>query len=354
MNSLVTLLRTMFPDTQIAPGTEPNQLAILARPAEHEKIKAAVTELDKDEPAETAPRITIYSVEVPGPRGTASVMSILQSMFPSAQFSLGTEAGKLVVMARPDEHKRIQAAVDEMAEKEPPETAPRFATYTVDAGRRGASTTLIALLSEQYPNARFSQGLERGHILAWARPDEHKRIQATLDELTKNAPPPELGYQLTTYTLATGNAAAVSNATSILRSMFPDAFFSAGNESGKLVAWARPADHPRIARIVDEVGKPEPPETAPRVQVYTFQSMAKGPAGSRSVNSLVTLLRTMFPDTQVAPGTEPNQVAILARPAEHEKIKVAVAEIDKDEPAEIAPRITIYNVEVPGPAAPPA
>ena len=343
---VISVLKTMFPDVQISVGTEPNKLVVLARPAEHQKIQAAIDVLDKEEPPETAPRVVVYSVEAPGPKGIAGITPILEAMFPGVQFTLGTEPGKLVVLARPAEHEKIKSAIDEICVKEPPETARRFVTYTVDAGRRGAISTLISILSEQYPGARISAGLERGHILVWARPDEHKKIQATIDELTKNAPPPELGYKLSIYSVESGGSTAVSNAIGILKSMFPDAYFSSGSEPGKLVVWARPQDHPRIEGIIKEVGKPEPPETAPRIVVYTLHAApaTRGTPAAAGIAGVLSVMRTMFPSAEFSPGTEPNKLVVLARPAEHAKIKAAIDELDKPEPPETAHRVAVYTV----------
>lgn len=349
----ITVLKTMFPDVQFSPGNNPRDVVVLARPAEHVKIKAALAELDKKEPPDSAPRVVVYTLETAGPAGVTGAIGILQTLFPDAQFSAGTEPRSLVALARPDDHQAIKAAVEEISKKEPPDKAYRLATYTIEAGRRGAISTLISILSEHYPNAKFTPGLERGHLFAWARPDDQKRIQATLDELTKNMPPPDMGYKLVIYTLESGGAAAVNSAMGILKSMFPDASVSAGSEPGKLVVWARPQDHPRIAPIVKEVGKAEPPETAPRIEVYVLHSTppsSKGRAAQSPNVAAVTVLQTMFPEAQFSPGTDPRHVVALARPAEHVKIKAAVAELDKKEPPESAPRVVAYTLESAGPA----
>jgi type II secretory pathway component GspD/PulD (secretin)/predicted RNA binding protein with dsRBD fold (UPF0201 family) len=337
-NSALSLLRTMFPDAQVAAGADPDQIVVLARPAMHVKIKAALDDLTKEDAASTA-KVAIYQIDTPGAKGVTSMMTLLQTMFPDAQFSEGTEPGKLVVVAKPDEHTKIHAAIDEMSPKEPPETAPRFATYVVDASRTRAVTSVIAILEERHPAAKFSAGLERGHILAFARPEEHKKIQDTLDQLTKNIPPPAESYRYAVYRLESGGAAAVTNAVAILKMLFADGYFAPSGEPGKIVVWARPADLPRVESILKEVGKREPAETAPRITIYQMDS-----TGALTATGAMSLLTTMYPEAQFSAGQEPGSIVTLARPEDHAKIKATIAEMSQKGPADKTRKIVVYTV----------
>ncbi len=414
-SSLLSVLKTLFPNAQITPDARSRRLIIWALPSEQEAIKSAIEKIDAAGPAETQEKLMVYPVSDIDPAtailslqealpdiklisdakaGTllawaspwehqaiekvlkqmqagaeaqskpklvvyevaegdpVSMVAVLRALVPRAQVVADAKTRSIGATATPQEHELIRSAVEQMSKKEPPEKAHRLVTYTIDAGRRSAISTVISILGEQYPGARFTPGLERGHILAWARPDDQKRIQATIDELTKNTPPPELGYTLAFYAVESGGATAVNNAIGILKSLFPDAYLSASSEPGKLLAWARPKDQPRIAQIVKEVGQGEPPETAQRLEVYVLHSTSssKGRRAQPPNAGVIAVLTTMFPEAHFSPGTDAMQVVVLARPADHVKIKAAVAELDKSEPPESAPRVLAYTLESAGPA----
>ena len=347
--SMLAVLRALVPSAQVAVDPKTHSIAATASPPDHVLIASAIEQMSRKEPPERAYKIVVYALASASPTAASTAAVFLRSMFPEAQFSPGAEPDKLVVWARPKDHEAIKNTIEQLSAQDPPERAHRLATYTLDAGRRGALSSILAILGEQFPGARFMSGLERGHILAWARPDDHKKIAATLEELNKNTPPPEIGYQLVIYTLESGGSTAVNNALGILRSMFPDAFLSAGSAPGKLLAWARPKDHPRIETIVKQVGKAEPPETAPRIEVYELRA-AGGSRGSGGAAGAISVLKTMFPDVQISPGTDPRKLVAYARPPEHEKIKAALAVLDKEEPPETAPRVVVYTLESAGAA----
>ena len=272
-------------------GADPRRLVVWARPADQLLVKKAVDEMSKQEPPETAPRVVVYTLE----NNTArNALPILQAMFPSAQFTAGADSNKVVAFARPADHEAIKGAVAQLSEKEPPETARRIAVFTVEV--TGMTST----------GARSSLG----------------------------------STSTASSTVATGGAASMMP---VLRPMFPDALFSVGTDPNRLVVYARPADLEQIKKAIDEMGKKEPAETAPRVVVYTL--------AQSTATAALPLLQAMFPGVQFAPGTELNKVAALARPAQHALIKTAVDQMSAPEPSETARRVVVYRCRTADPAS---
>ena len=84
----------------------------------------------------------------------------------------------------------------------------------------------------------------------------------------------------------------------------------------KLTALAVTADHETIAGILEEIDVASPAETASSVEVYTIEGMT---AAAASI-----ILRTQVPLARVSLGSDPQQLVVYARPADHQQIKQVV------------------------------
>ena len=292
--------------------------------------------MSQKEPSETAPRIVVYTVAVvAGPAGragsssavgAASFIAPLKLLFPSSQFSVGSDSTKLVVYARPADHERIRTAIAEMSKREAPETAPRVVVYTVESV---TATAAVTALKAMFPDAQFSAGTDPNKVIAFARPADHEVIKTAVEQISKKDPP-ETARKVVVYTIqATGAGSAKGAATrqggaaaamTSLKTMFPDAQFSVGADPSRLIVWARPGDHIQIAKAVEEIARQESPETAPRAAVYQLSSMTPEAA--------ILLLKSAFPDAQVAAGTDPGKLVVWARPADQKVIQGALEAIE--------------------------
>ena len=252
-------LSTVFPDAKFVPSAEPGKLAVWARPADHAEIRKAIEEMDKKEPPEKAHSVAAYSIETTSPYGVSGVVATLTLMFPDARIAAGSEPDKVIAWARPADQKAIQAAVEQMAKKDPAATARTAVVYNIESTSPYAVSSAVSALTTIYPNARFAVGTEPGKLVAHARPAEHEEIKKTIDQLALKDPP-ETARRMVIYTLESAGPAGIAGATATLSTVFPDAKFVPSAEPGKLAVWARPADHTEIKKAIDEMDKKEPAE----------------------------------------------------------------------------------------------
>ncbi len=329
----LSVLRTMFPEVQFAVGTEPNQMVAFARPADHERIKAAVAELSKEEPPEKAKKVVVYTMESASATAASYSLSILRTMFPDAQFSAGAEPDKVVVLARPKDHDAIKKAVAEMSQKEPAATARRMVVYTLETTGTSGISGVLTVLRTMFPQAEFVAGTEPNKLVAFARPAEHERIKAAVEEISKEEPP-EKAAKIAVYTIKTTSPMARYYTISMLRAMFPDAQFSTGAERDKLVVLARPADQAKIKQVVEELSKRDPPEKAARAVVYDVPSVGASAA--------ITFLSSVFHDAEFSAGADPDRLVVWAKPEDHEVIKTTVEQIEAAGVSETKRVLAVY------------
>ncbi len=336
----ITVLKTMFPQVQLAVGTDPNRVIVWARPADQAEIRKAIDEMNKPEPPETAPHVVTYTLES---SNATNAITILRTMFPDAQFSAGTDPSKVIAFARPADHEQIAVAVRQMSEKEPPETARTAVAYTLPSGAKNSGWTVTTALKGMFPSAIFGVGATPNSIVVFARPTEHPEIKTAIDAMSQKEPMDTAVYAL--------EGVTALNAMKMLQGAFPDAQFTVGSDPNKLVVLARPSDQAIIKSAVEQMMKREPAETAPRIAVYTVHMGGSGGGvGRRSVAALrgaagaIPALKTMFPDAQFSVGSDPSRLVVWARPYDQAQIEKAVAEMGKPEPPETAPRAAVYDV----------
>ncbi len=331
--SAMAMLRLAVPQAQLSIGGEPYQLIVWARPDDQVLVEQTLEQIDVKGPDEKMATVKIYELGIGDLRQMMYVLRFVQSAVPEARITMGSSAKQLVAWARPKDHEEIQKLVDEFAET--PETTPRVAIYPLE---NTTAVSAIQLLAGTFPLARFSVGSDPHQLIAWARGEDHEKIAEAVQELSKKESE-TTAPRMIVYPLESANA---QQAMSILRQIVPEAQFGIGANTRQLIAWARPADHEIIKKAVEEMAKKEPEETAPRVQVYTVETV--------DARQAMSILATAVPEAMVSQGNDARQLVVFARPSEHEKVKTALDQLATKGPEELQPSIAIYTLPTEGAA----
>jgi hypothetical protein len=294
--SVIPVLTPMFPHAKFSVGPDPTRLVVWAKPADHEPIKIAVEELSKRDPPDKARKVVIYTIESASARASVGTLFLLRTMFPDAQFSIGADMSKVIVWAKADDHKEIRSAIDQMSQDDPPEKARRIQVYALESTGPGGVTGAITLLNSMFPDAKFTGGAELDQLIAWARPEDHKAIKEAIAQLAQTEAGKE--RKAVVYNVESTSPSGVYAAITLLTTMFPQAKFSVGTEPGKLVAWARPAEHAQIKGTIDQLAQKDPPESARKIVTYMLESQ-----GRAGLSGAITILTSMFPDARFSAGT---------------------------------------------------
>jgi type II secretory pathway component GspD/PulD (secretin) len=330
----ITTLTAMFTDAKFSAGLEMGQIIAWARPVDHLQIAKAIEDMSKKDPPEKARRVVVYPFKATTLTAGTYILTMLRSLFPEAQFSLGSEPDKLVALARPKDHESIRTTVEQLAAPDPPEIARKIMVYTLEAA--GPSSGALTTLGSMFPEAKFSAGTDPGQVIAWARPAEHAQIAKAVEEMSKREPP-EKAARMASYTLEGSGAYGLTYALAVLRKAFPDAQFSVGSTPNQLFAWARPADQEAIKKSIDELSK----GSKPTAQVYRFEW-----ADPRAA---YTALATLVPNAQIALDSASRSLVVSATPEDHAKIRATVDEMDRRDAKEL-PRLQVHHFKATDPA----
>jgi len=332
-NEAVEVLQSALPEAVLTLATDdPKRLTAWARPLDHQKIDEILKEIDIEADPALAARAAIYVLE--GMSRTHAIYAIrfLQQAVPDANLTLGSDTTQLIAWASPKDHETVKELVKQLIE-ESPDTARTAKVYNL---KHATADIAIQTLSAALPEATVNPGADPSQLIAWARANDHKKIETIIEQLETKGPA-DTEPQAIVYTVPSSTA---TEAMRILRETVPQAKLTIGSEPHQLIAWARPADHEVIAQLVDKMGEKGPDELAPKVAVYKVE------AGD--ADGAIAFLQAAVPNAQFSVGSDPRRLIAWASPTDHQVIQKAVDELTAGAD-QISTRV--YRFEYADPAA---
>ena len=324
------ILQDAMPDARFNVGADPQRLIVWARPADHEMIETILQEVDVVEPAETASRAILYTLEW---IAAATAIEVLEPAVPEASFTSASESNQLIAWAKPADHETIEQALEKIDVEGPPDSIVKVVAYPLVGLESRRAYYAMLFVRDAVPEATLTLNSDSTQLIAWARPKEHQRIAELVEQVLHE--PPELAHQMVVYTLKWSTA---DNATGILAEAVRGADLRAGDDPQQLIAWARPAEHEVIQGVLEVIDVEPSAETASKAVVYTLKSITAANAQ--------TVLEDAVPDARFNVGEEdPQRLTAWARPADHTMIDTILQEIDVAEPDEMASRAILYTLE---------
>ena len=311
--SLLATLTTDFPNVKIVTDAEPGELAVWATPAEHEVVAGIVAQLKQATPAEEAYRLVAYPIRAADP---ASVLSVLQSMFPGTKLVLDVKTRKLVAWTRPSQQEAIKALVDQMDVDDGGDSQSQLMTYPVDGFD---PTTAITTLRSLVPDVTITHDPTAKTLVAFARKSDHAKIAASLKQM-RPSEDPTLRPHVVSYSTGTADPNALYP---LIVSLVPTARVVPNAANGTIAVWAAPSDHATIKAAIEEMTAAGADSTAPKVVVYTLKEATAA--------GIASALQTTAPQARIGVGQNPRKLVVWARPAEHVTIRATLDELDKEE-----------------------
>ncbi|MHB8899436.1 MAG: hypothetical protein ACYC6Y_11865, partial [Thermoguttaceae bacterium] len=322
--SAITALRSVVPEAELTVGKDAAQLIAWARPADHEKIKAAVAKIDAAGPKPTMKIYTLDKLEA------LSVLRMLRSVVPGAVGEIGADSRQLVVWAGEEDHVKVDNAVKEMSAAVPDGKTMVAVTYELTSL---TATTAEEVLKELAPGAKFVVGEDEYQLIIWARPDEHTQIEETLQRIDAAGPGGSGGEKAVIYELE-GDGRQLFYMGRFLEQVVPKARFSPGVNPNQLVAWARPKDHEQIKELIEQLSDKE---NALQAVVYD--------AGNVPALTVTSALRQMIPEAVITPGAAPSELVVWTDPKSHEKVQQVIEKLKADDTPEKRARAVTYSLE---------
>ncbi len=311
--SVLAELATDFPNVKIVTDAEPGELAVWAAPGEHEVIAGIVAQLKQATPVAESYQLVAYPIRAADP---ASVLTVLQNLFPGTKLVLDAKTRRLVAWTRPSEQAAIKDLVEQMDSDDGGESQSQLMTYPVDGFDPNAA---IATIKNLAPDATLTHDATAKTIVAFARKSEQTKIAEALRKL-QPSDDPAVRPHVVSYSVGTADPNALYP---LVNALVPTARVVPNAANGTIAVWAAPSDHAAIKSAIEEMTADGSDSTAPKVVVYTLHEA--------NASGVASALQTAAPLARIGVGQNPRKLVVWAKPVDHDTIRATLDELDQEE-----------------------
>lgn len=182
-SAALTTLQALVPTARVAIDTRQGGIVATALPAEHERLAAAVAEMDHPAAAGEVPEVKVYSLQVSQATNVYSALTTLYATRPEIRFSLDPTTQKLIAWAPPSQQEKIRSVIEEIEGTGLPEETVQLEVHPL--GTAESQTVLEALtpLFTKSPEVKLTAARRSRHLVALARPDQQRIIRETIEQM---------------------------------------------------------------------------------------------------------------------------------------------------------------------------
>jgi len=310
-SALLSQIQTLVPLAKLTLDSRTNKLIAYATPKEHELLEAALAKLEVGGTPETTPTVEVYALTKADPTST---LSMLTSLVPEAQLTLGAKGDRLIARAVAADHETIKATLEKLQPAEPGPGEPRLEFYPF---KKEPPASLLTILQNLAPKAQITVDTEEKRLTVLASPTDHETIKAAIEKFEEAAPDTE--PHLVVYPLRTLDSAS---ALTLLQPLVPDAQLSIESQTGNLVALALADEHTIIKDTLDQL---QPATPGPNTPTLRFHPLKQDPPAN-----LTTILAQLVPKAQITVDTENRRLMAVATSEDHDTIQATIEQFETD------------------------
>ncbi|MBL4885886.1 MAG: hypothetical protein JKY95_15315, partial [Planctomycetaceae bacterium] len=176
---------------------------------------------------------------------SATAQGVLEYTMPSVQFFPGSRGKSLIASVDQPTSLKIKTIIDQLADSPAAEQPKSLKFYDVaSAGGAEAQTVLAATV----PSVSFTATSDGKRLLAIVSPEEHEKIEATLQKISEEKPF-DSKRKLIVYSIRDLGAGA----TTVLGRSVPGASISLGAKSDQILVVATQKEHEELSLVLDQL-----------------------------------------------------------------------------------------------------
>ncbi|MBQ7813598.1 MAG: hypothetical protein IJ387_03785, partial [Thermoguttaceae bacterium] len=308
---LVQIAPTVVPGVAIYPGKGSNEVFVVATEINHEKFLETLTRLETIPEGADVDGIEpkIYQVS---PQGAQAAIGLLTPQIPGAVM-YPLSGSRLVVWGSVSDHERVAKALEVVGEAFPNVTLKKYSLVHL------RFADVVGFMTTRFPtNEAYFYPSSDGALMCQAA----EVVQAQVAELLASLDVedgPESKYVPRAYDISDIPVASHVTVSQALVRIAPEAIQLPSSTPGFLVVSARPSVHKKIEEHLAELLK-ERPNANKTLVAYTLRRM--------TLPQLSALILPLYPNVKLGVGTTPNQVVVLAKADEHEKIASIIEQLE--------------------------
>ncbi len=314
-DSLLTILKPLHPQASLSLNSSKDKIVVWAGPEDQAKVTQSLQRFLAEMPVREEAKYVVYQLQQMDP---AQALSILQPLTPNAKLTVDAPRRRLTVFAKPRDQARIAQGLGEFNASAPESAKSRLVVYPVPANLRARFNAVLAASDPEFSQVKIIDEQRPGELALLATDVEHGLIQSIVDQLLK----PVVGVDpFVVHAYPTGETDPTQVAD-FLKGIFGDVKMVSDPVGMRLLIWAPASTHLEISRALQELtlNQPVAGDNSMLLQSYRL------PGGQAS--TMLTLLQKLVPRMQLVASTDQSLIMAWGRPHEHEKLKLAVSQIN--------------------------
>jgi len=309
--AIKTMLSQRVPDAVVLESQE-DRIYVMATADDHSIIRSIVADLLEAYRPTDVNILKLHSVRKDL---RSRLTSYLASVIPDALVVDSDSADAISVWAVAEDQKRVSEFIKQFESQVAIPSKEIVRVYPVDPQRLSIAVLLESLDADTKAGVSIQANPESNSLIARGNEAGHEKlrsyIQAILEEL-----PQTQEVMTKVYRFEQGEPVA---AVGVLQTLLPEAAIAADASSKVLVVTATPADHKRIAVVVEQIESTEP-HANQSTKVYRFNR-----ASAVSVSQAFGMLA---PTARIGYDSGSNVVFATATASDHAILKEAADQLD--------------------------
>ncbi|MDR2117178.1 MAG: hypothetical protein LBP87_12440 [Planctomycetaceae bacterium] len=323
---LVQGLQRLVPTAMITPDKDAKQIMVIAKPNEQKIIETNVNAIVATFTAPEEPMLFIYPA-------TQNQRERLEAFIKTAARDLKGVAvvpdkspNQISVWAKPSEHQLIATILKQMDENKASEPLRQLKVFQMSIGDM---TTAQEILKVSHPDATLFSDKQGNRLLVWATPEELEKVTQTLT-VQGNLD----NRQMLAYPIAGVKPETILK---VIQDVFQGLKITPEPQSRRILVWATPEEHVKVAEIVEQANKQSEPDSELAEKFVAYS------AANLDAKMITGLFKAMIPDADVYADSTAEKITVRARTREHVKIKELFEQL-REKDAKYRPVLAVYPI----------
>ena len=332
---ILDVLRRFAPwPSQIVPDRLGKQIMVLAKPAEHQVIAANVELILGSFTPPEEPVLYIYEADRAERTRLESFMQVAASELPGARILPDTPTGRgqqnilsgnqISIWARPSEHELIANVLEQIKKSQAnvPERLLRSFPMSI-----AEMSTAQNILRTSNPGVQVFPDESGNRLMVLAAADDMQKVAETL-RIQGNID----DRQMIAYSIVGVQTATLRSA---ILEIFRGLRITEEPKNRKLLVWASPDEHVRVARIIEEANREVDPESelAEKFVAYSAYNL--------DLNMVLPLFQAIIPEADVHTSSDSDKIVVRAIARDHKRIEHLFSQL-RERDDSLRPRLEVY------------
>ena len=325
------VLMALYPDAKIVMDADRKMIVATATDEQHATIDQIArqmkgTSLDGDVPVPA-----VYSLKNASATEVQTLLTSMYSRFDGVRLSVNEKTGRLIVVARKDQHDAIRPLIEQLDGPAETEVKLELAVFRLNQlDGLSVQTALQPLLPK---NAQVTADRIGRQLFVSASADDMPAVRELVQQMITSQGSTE-GLETRSYRLRPYEA---DEAQEVLTKLFPDATMVTDVSQEMLVATATAKQHETIKQVVEQMTSVLPMESAPSARAYPLRTAD----GDNAVEVFDAMFRRSD-NVRVSFDSKTRSLIAVARPDQHAVIKALLDELEPSGAANETQTLEVY------------